>query len=196
MRAAGEAVQRWLVVSGERAILKGASARNRLSTQAVLREPLAAGSYSEYLAMANWDVRAHEPWHGRGRPRSAACARDNRISADLMAGLVKRAKRSWRRAARSIREQRSCVVRRRGCAAASGRPATLPRHAVRRPRHLPHGLRQLPPHLRQGVALGAAGAASHRPLRPRRHPHHRQPARRAPVRQLLARAGGVRAPRH
>ena len=56
-RAAGEAIK-LRVVSGERAILKGASAPDRLSSR-VLREPLAAASYSEYLAKANWDVRAH-----------------------------------------------------------------------------------------------------------------------------------------
>jgi hypothetical protein len=40
-------------------ITLGASAPDRLIEQGVVREPLAAGSYSEYLAMANWDVRAH-----------------------------------------------------------------------------------------------------------------------------------------
>ena len=74
------------VVPGERAILKGASAPDRLSSKVVLREPLAAGSYSEYLAMANWDVRAHtvksagDPWR--------RLARNISKSADFNGGIA------------------------------------------------------------------------------------------------------------
>ncbi|MDP1909854.1 MAG: hypothetical protein Q8K85_16260, partial [Hyphomicrobium sp.] len=91
------------VVSGERAMLKGASAQIAYRAR-VLREPLAAGSYSEYLAIANWDVRAHtvksDGCHGR---RPAPVTLENQRT--LMAGLVKRAKRSWRRVGQSIRQR-------------------------------------------------------------------------------------------
>ncbi|MEI9902133.1 MAG: hypothetical protein WDN31_20860 [Hyphomicrobium sp.] len=53
-------------------ITLGASAPDRLIEQLLLSEPLAAGSYSEYLAMANWDVRAHTGkfgWSPVPRPR-------------------------------------------------------------------------------------------------------------------------------
>jgi len=81
-------------------ITLGASAPDRLIEQGVVREPLAAGSYSEYLAIANWDVRAHTVKFAR----PAAHARNPQNQRTLMAGLVKRAKRSWRRVGRHLRE--------------------------------------------------------------------------------------------
>ena len=134
--------------------------RDTPPTRAAPREPLAGGSYSEYLAKANWDVRAHAAARGGGlsrRPR----ARENQTSADqlsgFMEGIVKRAKRSVRRAARSLREQ---LVRSSPALAAPQpwAPCPLCRHAARRPRHLPPRLCQRAPRLRQGVALGAAGS--------------------------------------
>src|SRR5688572_7829460 len=84
-------------------ITLGASAPDRLIEQGVVREPLAAGSYSEYLAMANWDVRAHTIKCGGAH--FAARAPNSRNQRTLMAGLVKRAKRSWRRLGRSLRHR-------------------------------------------------------------------------------------------
>ena len=67
---------------------------------------------------------------------------------------------------------------------------------LHRPRHLPPVLSQQVPAGGQGVARGAARTPPHPRAGAARRAHHHQPARRAALRQLLAGAGGVRAPRH
>ena len=128
--------------------------------QGVLREPLAAGSYSEYLAKANWDVRAHTV-KSDGWPRAAACARNPRKSADFN-GRIGEAGETLLAARRAkFSSERDAFLA--AVAAPRGRTAgVVSRHAVRRPRHLPLHLLQQPSSFGQSLALGAAGAASDR----------------------------------
>ena len=68
------------------------------------------------------------------------------------------------------------------------RPCRVPsRHAFRRSRHLPPRLSQSPSPRRESLALRAADPAPDPRARAPGPAHHHQPARRPPVRQLLAR---------
>ena len=152
-------------------------------------KPLAARSYSEYLAGVKHRASSGRRWrHGVS---SVRCAGGGSTHEGWDPSRTPSAPSA---ASRTRGGPASSGRRRTGCAAAWDRRSSIST-CFSSTTAFPRGLRQPAPVI-PAVWRSAAGAAPHQAARARGHPHRRQPARRTPVRQLLARGAGVRASRH